>query len=384
MYSAQDPAPKSSVGGPTVGIFMGANVDDSAHPPNAERNRLLADLVLHYACAPFITCAEAPTSGTVASPYQYVQQELHVAPLQPELVERYALWSGGGSPPAAAPPSAIFYWHNQRFPNVGVEEMTADTHEPAYINFLKVRETLSAVDEGGAHARADAGTPPRLAEAVGGPLAASHPPSGCSSAVSSAGCAAVELPPLRGLPHLLAVPTDADYGLVGDARPFVGLWRSVTTAVAGTLHAVRWLLGREEGRLPADAAPRSERMAALHWFGGRHRARRSSAADFCYVNDVALGARALQRGLPPEQNKVLLVDLGAHPGDGTESTLRKDPDFFLPLHPHAGRVGCRGRGRRGGRHGVQPAAAARGDGHAVRAARAPRDTGRDARPRGHG
>lgn len=394
--NASQTAPTSPPGAhQPVGIFMGANVDDSAHPPSAEQNRLLADLVLHYACAPFISASpshdepappHSSNSGSTAFPHQYVQQEPHLSPLRPHLVEHYALWphvhissnncsasnpvttsprrGGGGGGNSEAPPSPIFYWYNQRFPNVGTEEMAADTHDPAYINYLKVRETLSEVDElgkriatttttmvtsaiappvqEGASGAGGAETPTkrsvveslsppsyarRLTAELGGSGALPSLQSVTSSAVYSSNCAAGELPPLRRLPDLLPVAADEDYGLVQDARPFVGLWRSLTTTVSGTLHAVRWLLGKD------GHGESKERMAAIHWFGGRHRARRNSAMDFCYVNDVVLGARALQRGLPPDRNKVLIVDLGAHPGDGTESSLLYDPQFFsLSIH----------------------------------------------------
>jgi acetoin utilization deacetylase AcuC-like enzyme len=71
--------------------------------------------------------------------------------------------------------------------------------------------------------------------------------------------------------------------------------------------------------------------AAVHVGGGLHHAYADHAEGFCYVNDLAVGIRALQReGLV---KRAAVVDLDVHQGNGTAHIFRDDPDVFtLSVH----------------------------------------------------
>jgi acetoin utilization deacetylase AcuC-like enzyme len=88
------------------------------------------------------------------------------------------------------------------------------------------------------------------------------------------------------------------------------------TAVGGTLLAVE--LALQHG-LAASCA------------GGTHHAFASFGSGFCIFNDLAVAARYARRNLAVE--RVLIVDLDVHQGDGTASILADDPHLFtLSLH----------------------------------------------------
>ncbi|KAJ2711121.1 Histone deacetylase 8 [Coemansia spiralis] len=93
-------------------------------------------------------------------------------------------------------------------------------------------------------------------------------------------------------------------GLVDDCALFDGVEEHVRYAAGGTVAAARVLV---EG----------EAQVAIHWEGGRHHCRRSKAAGFCFVNDVALGILALQTRF----ERVLYVDLDLHHGDGVQGSF---------------------------------------------------------------
>jgi len=60
--------------------------------------------------------------------------------------------------------------------------------------------------------------------------------------------------------------------------------------------------------------------------GGSHHARRSQGAGFCTLNDVAVAALALLASARVE--RILVVDLDVHQGDGTADILRDEPAVF--------------------------------------------------------
>ncbi|MCC6458394.1 MAG: histone deacetylase [Caldilineaceae bacterium] len=88
------------------------------------------------------------------------------------------------------------------------------------------------------------------------------------------------------------------------------------TAVGGTLVAVE--LALEQG-LAASTA------------GGTHHAHRDFGSGFCIFNDLAVAARHAQSALGIE--RILIVDLDVHQGDGTAAIFANDPSVFtLSLH----------------------------------------------------
>ena len=65
---------------------------------------------------------------------------------------------------------------------------------------------------------------------------------------------------------------------------------------------------------------------AMNIAGGTHHAYTSRGEAFCLLNDQAIAARYLQdkHGI----NKVLIVDLDVHQGNGTAEIFRNDPSVF--------------------------------------------------------
>lgn len=134
--------------------------------------------------------------------------------------------------------------------------------------------------------------------------------------------------------------TDDELHLV-HTREYVAAWRS------GTLDADRV---RRIGFPQSDAvlerslrscgatlaasrsAARRERSAcAIYLGGGTHHAYPDRGGGYCVFNDCAVAARALQgEGLA---ERVLIVDLDVHHGDGTAAVFADDPSVFtLSLH----------------------------------------------------
>ncbi len=65
---------------------------------------------------------------------------------------------------------------------------------------------------------------------------------------------------------------------------------------------------------------------AMNIAGGTHHAYSNRGEAFCMLNDQAIGACYLKsRGLA---NKILIVDLDVHQGNGTAEIFKNDPSFF--------------------------------------------------------
>ena len=87
-------------------------------------------------------------------------------------------------------------------------------------------------------------------------------------------------------------------------------------AAAGTLAAARGAL---------------EHGAAAHLGGGFHHASAEHAEGFCYLNDLAVAIRALQR--EARVKRAAVVDLDVHQGNGTARIFADDPSVFtLSIH----------------------------------------------------
>ena len=78
-----------------------------------------------------------------------------------------------------------------------------------------------------------------------------------------------------------------------------------------------------------------------------HHATASDAMGFCLFNNVALGARYLQRH--HQQQKILIADFDIHHGNGTQSIFYDEGSVFYfsvhrsPFYPGTGREDQRGR-----------------------------------------
>ena len=91
------------------------------------------------------------------------------------------------------------------------------------------------------------------------------------------------------------------------------LLRALRVACGGTLEGARLAL--------------KARHPVLNLLGGFHHAAPGRGAGFCALNDVVVAVRALQaEGFA---GKVAVIDLDAHPGDGTAECLGKDPRVHL-------------------------------------------------------
>ena len=74
-----------------------------------------------------------------------------------------------------------------------------------------------------------------------------------------------------------------------------------------------------------------ERGAAVHLGGGFHHAFAEHAEGFCYLNDLAVAARALQH--QGAVRRIAIVDLDVHQGNGTAAIFAGDDSVFtLSLH----------------------------------------------------
>jgi acetoin utilization deacetylase AcuC-like enzyme len=89
-------------------------------------------------------------------------------------------------------------------------------------------------------------------------------------------------------------------------------------------------------RLAAAGTVLAARLALRHGVacntaGGSHHARRDGGAGFCTFNDVAVAAHALLA--EGEAERILVVDLDVHQGDGTADIFAGDPRVFtLSVH----------------------------------------------------
>ena len=114
------------------------------------------------------------------------------------------------------------------------------------------------------------------------------------------------------------------------------------------LEALRWTTRTQNSELPltaaivaafslggsgtTEAARRAlEFGAAAHVGGGLHHAYADHAEGFCYINDLAVAAAALRA--EGRVDKVAIVDLDVHQGNGTAHIFRNEPAVFtLSVH----------------------------------------------------
>jgi acetoin utilization deacetylase AcuC-like enzyme len=93
---------------------------------------------------------------------------------------------------------------------------------------------------------------------------------------------------------------------------------TIRLACGATLQAARSCL---------RPGPRSVARRELNLLGGFHHAGKARNGGFCAVNDVAVAVAALRaEGF---RGRVVVLDLDAHPPDGTADCLRDDPDAWI-------------------------------------------------------
>jgi len=141
-----------------------------------------------------------------------------------------------------------------------------------------------------------------------------------------AGADVLEPPPATR--ELLALAHDAEY--LDDLEAL----RWTPRTMYSELPLDRWIieafaLGASGTALAAREA--LERGVAAHVGGGLHHAYAGHAEGFCYLNDLAVGVRALRRAGRVERAAV--VDLDVHQGNGTAHIFRDEPEVFtLSIH----------------------------------------------------
>src|SRR6266478_6139643 len=101
--------------------------------------------------------------------------------------------------------------------------------------------------------------------------------------------------------------------------PVDEIMNTVRLACGATIAAAREVLSGPD--------PRPAGRCALNLLGGFHHARPDVAGGFCPVNDVAIAIAAVRaEGF---RGRVLVLDLDAHPPDGTAACLARDPSYWI-------------------------------------------------------
>lgn len=117
-----------------------------------------------------------------------------------------------------------------------------------------------------------------------------------------------DLAGLRKTPHTM-------YSELPLTQPIVAAY---TLAAGGTTLAARHALTRPEKR-------------CVHIGGGFHHAFADHAEGFCYINDIAVAIRVMER--EGRISRSMVVDLDLHQGNGTARIFEADPDVFtISLH----------------------------------------------------
>ena len=103
------------------------------------------------------------------------------------------------------------------------------------------------------------------------------------------------------------------FGVHPEAVPASALLNCVRLACGGTVAAARWAL--------------ATRRPTLNLLGGFHHAGPAFGGGFCPVNDVAVALSDVRRhGF---EGQVAILDLDAHPPDGTAACLEREPRAWL-------------------------------------------------------
>jgi acetoin utilization deacetylase AcuC-like enzyme len=95
-------------------------------------------------------------------------------------------------------------------------------------------------------------------------------------------------------------------------------------SIAGVVHSVRLACG---GTLEAAREAVASRRATLNLGGGFHHAAPERGAGYCLVNDIAVAIAVLRR--EGFHGQVCVLDLDAHPPDGTAACLEHDPKAWV-------------------------------------------------------
>ena len=115
--------------------------------------------------------------------------------------------------------------------------------------------------------------------------------------------------------------SELGYGLLdlGDTPAFKGMFEASAIRVGATLTAIRLVMNGICDH-------------AFNFSGGLHHARSNQGAGFCVFNDIAVGIKYLKRNYPSIE-RIAVVDVDAHHGDGTQYAFYDDPSVLtISLH----------------------------------------------------
>lgn len=145
---------------------------------------------------------------------------------------------------------------------------------------------------------------------------------GVRERLESEGLTRVEEPEPPAREDILRVHTAAYLDDLANLRWTPRTWRSELPISA---EIVRWF------ELSCGGTTQAARIAlasgwAAHLGGGFHHAFAGHAEGFCYLNDLAVAARALQAA--GEVVRAAVIDVDVHQGNGTAAIFADDPSVF--------------------------------------------------------
>ena len=108
----------------------------------------------------------------------------------------------------------------------------------------------------------------------------------------------------------------------GDTPAYSGVLERARIAVGATVQGARSIANGSITR-------------AFNPGGGLHHATRAKAGGFCVFNDVVIAVRILRKEFGIE--RVAIIDLDGHHGDGTQELLWEEPILYASIHRHGGR-----------------------------------------------
>ncbi len=107
-----------------------------------------------------------------------------------------------------------------------------------------------------------------------------------------------------------------------DTPAWPGVYRRAALAVGGTL-------------LGADLVASGEEQHVFHVAGGLHHAQYDKVSGFCIFNDIVAAVRYWQTEYGYE--RIAVIDVDGHHGDGTQWLLYNEPLLTISLHQYDGR-----------------------------------------------
>lgn len=107
-----------------------------------------------------------------------------------------------------------------------------------------------------------------------------------------------------------------------DTPAWHGVYRRAALATGGTLVA-------------AELVGSGQTQHAFHVAGGLHHAHRERVSGFCIFNDIVAAVRYWQTHYGYQ--RIAILDVDGHHGDGTQSLLYEEPVLTVSLHQYDGR-----------------------------------------------